>query len=199
VSSAACVTSEAPGGISEPPASPTTSITSTIAWTRACIRPWRATDGERSTDDDERGRRDRRATGVRERVLSLVAREGKDAAGWEGLLEAREEPRAAALRRSSDGIPSTVRVASSFFLSAPLALPLSLYHRASSPPLPPAPPVSPSSPNFSLGRRLNTRLCHLPSPLNLAALLPFSLSFPSSSSLRRDDVRLYMDTAKTSR
>lgn len=43
----------------------------------------------------------------------------------------------------------------------------------------PAPPVSRSGPNFSLERRLNTRLCHLPRPLNLAALsLSFSLSSP---------------------
>lgn len=42
----------------------------------------------------------------------------------------------------------------------------------------PAPPVSRSGPNFSQERRLNTRLCHLPSPLNLAAL-------SSSSSFER--------------
>lgn len=58
--------------------------------------------------------------------------------GGSSVLEARErereESRAAALRRSSDGIPSTDRVASSFFLSAPL----------SSSPLYSRPPLLPS-------------------------------------------------------
>lgn len=105
------------------------------------------------------------------RILSYIVR----AKTGEGLLEAREKLRAAALRRSSDGIPSTERVVSSFFLSTLLS-PASLYRRASSPFLypdsfkslstpyagRPVPPVSRSGPNFSLESRLNTRLCHLP-------------------------------------
>jgi len=54
-------------------------------------------------------------------ILSYIAR--AKTAGRESLLDVREEPRAVALRRSSDGIPSTERVVSSFFLSAPLFLP----------------------------------------------------------------------------
>lgn len=90
-----------------------------------------------------RGReRLRQSAGKGDRVFSLV----KAKTGREGLLDVREEPRAAALRRSSDGIPSTERVVSSFFLSAPLSLAL-LYRRASSlfsytDSFKPSPPVS---------------------------------------------------------
>jgi len=86
-------------------------------------------------------------------------------------------------------------------LSYPFRTP---YPSLPSPPPARGPPVSPSGPNFSLGRHLNIRLCHLPSPLNLAALLPIlslSLSLSLSAAfflpcrvvVRRDDVRLHVD------
>lgn len=79
-SRAACVTSEAPGGISQPPQSRG----------RTYVRPRRATDGERSTDDDdgemsgvgERGGGRAGADGGRNRVFSRIPytlyHEGKD-------------------------------------------------------------------------------------------------------------------------
>lgn len=124
------MTSEAPGGISN--------HYNHVDDAHVLVR------GEQRTESD------RPTTMVRDEPDHTVSEEGEGegSCGWrregrrilsytvraktgEGLLEAREKLRAAALRRSSDGIPSTERVVSSFFLSTLLS-PASLYRRASS-------------------------------------------------------------------